>query len=275
AKGVVDMTELSNLVAESVERLRRDKPLVQCLTNIVVANFTANVLLSAGAAPAMVDNPEESEGFASIADGVLVNTGTPYRETAEAMIAAARGAASSNTPWVLDPVGVGMPWRTRVALDTLDVAAPAVIRANASEVLALAGTGASARGPEAGDAVEDALASATQLVRRYGCVVAISGPVDHILDADRHVIVSSGHEWMTRVTGVGCSLGALTAAFAGIQNDHLIAAVSATAMLCVAAERAAERSAGPGAFAQALVDELFLVSPDEVGERGGLRDVTA
>ena len=37
AKGVVDMTELSNLVAESVERLRRDKPLVQCLTNIVVA----------------------------------------------------------------------------------------------------------------------------------------------------------------------------------------------------------------------------------------------
>jgi hydroxyethylthiazole kinase len=119
------------------------------------------------------------------------------------------------------------------------------------------------------------LASATQLVRRYGCVVAISDPVDHILDADRHVIVSSGHEWMTRVTGVGCSLGALTAAFAGIQNDHLIAAVSATAMLCVAAERAAERSAGPGAFAQALVDELFLVSPDEVGERGGLRDVTA
>ena len=130
------MTELSNLVAESVERLRRDKPLVQCLTNIVVANFTANVLLSAEAVPAMVDNPEESEGFASIADGVLVNTGTPYRETAEAMIAAARGAASSNTPWVLDPVGVGMPWRTRVALDTLDVAAPAVIRANASEVLA-------------------------------------------------------------------------------------------------------------------------------------------
>lgn len=61
AKGVVDMTELSNLVAESLERLRRDKPLVQCLTNIVVANFTANVLLSAGAVPAMVDNPEESE----------------------------------------------------------------------------------------------------------------------------------------------------------------------------------------------------------------------
>lgn len=48
AKGVVDMTELSNLVSESVERLRRDKPLVQCLTNIVVANFTANVLLAAG-----------------------------------------------------------------------------------------------------------------------------------------------------------------------------------------------------------------------------------
>lgn len=143
AKGVVDMTELSNLVSESVERLRRDKPLVQCLTNIVVANFTANVLLAAGAVPAMVDNPEESEGFASLADGVLVNIGTPYRETAEAIVVAVRGAAGSDTPWVLDPVGVGMSWRTQVALDALHVGAPAVIRANASEVLTLAGTGAS------------------------------------------------------------------------------------------------------------------------------------
>lgn len=269
------MTELSNLVAESVERLRRDNPLVQCLTNIVVANITANVLLAAGAVPAMVDNAEESEGFASAADGVLVNTGTPYRETAEAMVAAARGAASSGTPWVLDPVAAGMPWRTQVSLDALSVGAPAVIRANASEVLALAGTAASARGPEAGDTVEGALASAAQLVRSYGTAVAISGPVDHIVDAHRHVTVSSGHEWMTRVTGVGCSLGALTAAFAAVQSDHVIAAASATAMLCVAAERAAARSVGPGGFAQALMDELFLVSPDEVGERGGLRDVTA
>ncbi|AGJ77934.1 hydroxyethylthiazole kinase [Cutibacterium avidum 44067] len=269
------MTELSNLVSESVERLRRDKPLVQCLTNIVVANFTANVLLAAGAVPAMVDNPEESEGFASLADGVLVNIGTPYRETAEAIVVAVRGAAGSDTPWVLDPVGVGMSWRTQVALDALHVGAPAVIRANASEVLTLAGTGASPRGPEAGDAVEDALGSAAELVRTYGTVVATSGPVDHIVDAHRHVTVSSGHEWMARVTGVGCSLGALTAAFAGVQKDHLIAAASATAMLCVAAERAADRSVGLGGFAQALIDELFLVSPDEVGARGGLRDVTA
>ena len=65
----------------------------------------------------------------------------------------------------------------------------------------------------------------------------------------------------------------IVALLAGI--DYLIAATSATALLCVAAERAAKRSVGPGAFAQALVDELFLVSPDEVGERGGLRDVTA
>lgn len=119
------------------------------------------------------------------------------------------------------------------------------------------------------------MGSAAELVRTYGTVVAISGPVDHIVDAHRHVTVSSGHEWMARVTGVGCSLGALTAAFAGVQKDHLIAAASATAMLCVAAERAADRSVGLGGFAQALIDELFLVSPDEVGARGGLRDVTA
>src|ERR1700734_2591514 len=59
--------------------LRQQRPLIQCLTNVVAANFMANVLLAAGASPAMVDNPEEAALFAGIADSVLINLGTRRR----------------------------------------------------------------------------------------------------------------------------------------------------------------------------------------------------
>src|SRR6478672_6706157 len=90
--------------AGALQALRVRSPLVQCLTNIVVAQWTANVLLAVGAAPAMVDNPEEAGAFAAIAGGVLVNLGTPYAETVIAMERAVAAANGAGTPWVLDPV---------------------------------------------------------------------------------------------------------------------------------------------------------------------------
>src|SRR6202050_3556413 len=65
--------------------LRAKRPLVQALTNTVSTNFVANVLLSAGASPAMVDNPEEAALFAGIADGVLINLGTPTAAQVQSM----------------------------------------------------------------------------------------------------------------------------------------------------------------------------------------------
>src|SRR6478609_1328252 len=133
--------------SDALATLRERSPLVQCLTNIVVAQWTANLLLATGAAPAMVDNPEESGVFAGVAGGVLVNVGTPYGETAAAMEQAVAAAGRAGTPWVLDPVAVGplLGWRTGIALRLLSVAAPAVVRGNASEVMALAG-GAGGKG---------------------------------------------------------------------------------------------------------------------------------
>jgi hydroxyethylthiazole kinase len=103
-------------LADALTALRAKPPLVQCLTNIVVAGWTANVLLAVGAAPAMVDNPQEAGQFATIAGGVLVNLGTPYDDTARAMHLAVAGAKQMRTPWVLDPVAAGaLVWRTTLA----------------------------------------------------------------------------------------------------------------------------------------------------------------
>lgn len=260
-------------LARDLAALRASQPLVQCLTNIVVANFTANVLLAAGAAPAMVDNRREAGLFAGVAGGVLLNLGTPYDETADAMRAAAAAASKAGRPWVLDPVAAGgLPWRTDVARALLALGSPAIIRGNASEILGLAGATAGGRGVDSTDAARDALPVARELALTHGCAVAISGPVDLITDGTRLVTVANGHEWMTRVTGVGCSLGALMAAFAAVSPTALDAAVSATALLTVAADRAAASTAGPGSFAVALLDQLALIAPDELAASAKLGD---
>lgn len=251
--------------------LREQTPLTHCLTNIVVAPFTANVLLAAGASPVMVDNVHEAGLFAGVAGGLSVNLGTPYDDTTEAMRAAVRGAAEQGTPWVLDPVAAGgLPWRTGVAQELLDIGAPAVVRGNPSEILGLTGQ-QGGRGVDSAHAVADAVDSARELTARTGGVVAVSGEVDQITDGQRLVQVPHGHVWMTKVTGMGCALGALMAACAAVTEDPLVAATTATTALTLAAENAAETARGPGSFAVGLLDELHRLEPAELAGRVELR----
>lgn len=253
-----------NDLGDALAALRAQPPLVQCLTNIVVAQWTANTLLAVGAAPAMVDNPQEAGAFARIASGVLVNTGTPYAETVEAMRAAVTAAGEAGTPWVLDPVAAGaLGWRTEVAHELLERARPTVIRGNASEVLALAG-GLGGKGVDSLHTPEAAADTARALAAKYGCVVAVSGEVDHLTDGARLVRVANGHPLLTRVTGVGCALGAVMAAFAATSSDPLVAAAAATAAVTVAADAAAARAPRPGSFAVALLDELDALTPQSL-----------
>jgi hydroxyethylthiazole kinase len=254
-------------IGDALRALRDTPPLVQCLTNIVVAQWTANTLLAAGAAPAMVDNPHEAGAFAGIAGAVLINLGTPYEDTADAMRAAVSSSAAAGTPWVLDPVAAGaLRWRTDLALELLETAAPRVIRGNASEILALAG-GVGGKGVDSVDSPDAALQTAKRLALRYGTTVAVSGPVDHITDGERVCRVFNGDPLMTRVTGVGCALGALMAAFAATVGDGLLAATAATGLLTVAADAAARSARGPGSFAVALLDELAAIGPEDLGRR--------
>ena len=247
-------------VGEALDSLRASAPLVHCITNIVVAGFTANVLLALGASPAMIENDHEAAEFAAMADALVVNLGTLSDERARACRAAAESAYRSGTPWVLDPVAVGpLAYRTELATDLLAFH-PTVIRGNASEVLSLAGASGAGRGVDSTASPQAALGTARELARRTGSVVAVSGEVDVITDGDRVVEVHTGHPLMTKVTGMGCALGAVVAACCSRQPSALDAAVSATSLLTVAAERAADRAAGPGSFAVAFLDELSTMT---------------
>jgi hydroxyethylthiazole kinase len=243
-------------VTADLARLREQAPLTHCFTNLVVTNFTANLLLAAGASPAMVFAIEEVEGFAAIAGGVLINVGTVTAIEADAMRVTARSARAAGTPWVLDPVAVGgLKLRTDLATE-LVARGPAIIRGNGSEILALAGAAGGGKGVDSTAGAEEAVDAALDLARTTGAVVAVSGAVDHITDGEQLVTVPGGDPLLTRVTGAGCGLGALMAALLAVTATPLDAAVSASAVMAVAAERAAAVSRGPGSFAVALLDEV-------------------
>lgn len=255
---------------DALERLRAEAPLVQSITNAVVTNFTANALLALGAAPAMVDIPQESREFAAVASGLLINLGTPTSEQRDAMIEAAQTANAAQTPWVLDPVAVGaLSVRTQLAERLRDLG-PTVIRGNASEVLAISGTGPGGRGVDATDGVEAALDAALTLAELTEGVVAVSGPVDLITDGTSVVRVSNGDPLLTKVTGGGCALGAVMAAFASLDEDRLATTVAAVTVYAVAAELAARSASGPGSFAVAFLDALSSVSVEDLTSRAAI-----
>ena len=260
-------TDLTAYAADALQRVRDTSPLVQCLTNSVVTNFTANVLLAAGAAPAMVDIVGEAGPFAGIASGALINLGSLPSGQPDAMLEAAAGAAEAGTPWVLDPVAVGsLPIRTALAAQLVE-RRPTVVRGNASEIIAVAGLGGGGRGVDATAGVEDAAAAAAALAERTGGVVAVSGPVDLVVGRGRTVRVANGDPLLTRVTGAGCALGAVMAAYAAGSEDPVASTAAAVAFYTVAAEVAAEQSQGPGSFAVAFLDALAAVTPQTVAER--------
>lgn len=243
----------------ALRALRDAVPLTHCVTNAVVTGFTANALLALGASPAMVDIAGEAGIFAGIADGVLINLGTPNPQQQ----ASAREIVAATRRWVLDPVAVGMlPIRTALAAE-LVAARPAIIRGNASEVAAVAGGGSGGRGVDSVDDPDSVHAAAADLARRTRTVVAVSGEVDLITDGERVARVRGGDPLLTRVTGGGCSLGATMAAFLGVV-EPFSAAIAASVVHKHAAEAAASVSSGPGSFAVAFLDALAALSPEDL-----------
>ena len=264
------MTNSSNALTPSdiwadVLAVRTQRPLVHSITNLVVMNYNANFLLAMGASPVMAHAHEEVRDMAAIAQALVLNIGTLEPYWIESMRQALAIAAQRGIKTVLDPVGAGATsYRNESIQVLLNQASPSVIRGNASEIMSVAGVAVQTRGVDSGAAVTDALQAARDLAASTGGVVCVSGEVDHVLDASgRHARLSNGHEWMTRITGVGCSATALVGAFCAVQSDAWRATVSAMAYLGVvgqvATQKVQELGGGVGSLQIALLDELQLM----------------
>lgn len=100
-------------------------------------DLIANTLLSAGASPAMLHSLEEIPDFTPRVKALSINIGTLSPSWLPAMKAAAELCFQLGIPWVLDPVAVSASsFRFDACLDLLRFK-PAVIRGNASEIIAL------------------------------------------------------------------------------------------------------------------------------------------
>ena len=253
--------------AASLADIRRTAPLVHNITNYVVMNSTANALLAVGASPAMVHAADEVEEFVGISRALVVNIGTLSAPWVAAMRAATGRAQRLGLPWALDPVGVGATsFRNTVAAD-LAGRGPAAIRGNASEILALAGTGARTKGVDSAHAADAAVDAARELARRTGAVVAVTGATDYVTDGERLAVLANGHPLMARVTGMGCTATAIVGAFLAVADDAFRAAIYGLTVLGVAGEIAAERAAGPGSLQVHLLDALHLLDEPTIGDR--------
>ncbi|WP_293604630.1 hydroxyethylthiazole kinase [Polaromonas sp. UBA4122] len=248
-----------------VVAVREQSPLVHSITNLVVINFNANVLLAAGASPVMAHAHEEMRDMVGIAQALVINIGTLDPYWVDSMKLALAAATQRGIPSVLDPVGAGAtPYRNQMLESLLAIASPTVIRGNGSEIMSTAGATVKTRGVDSSAAAHDALAAAQALVGRTGGTVCVSGEIDHVLDAQkRWARLSNGHSWMTRITGVGCSATALVGAFCAVQPDAWRATTAAMAFFGVVGEVAAEkvqaRGLGVGSMAVSLLDELQLL----------------
>jgi hydroxyethylthiazole kinase len=246
-----------------LEEMRQASPLVQCITNYVAMNIAANVLLAAGASPAMVHAEQEAGEFATIAGALTVNIGTLSPGWVAGMIDAAEAANDAGRPWVLDPVAHFATAYRRETVTALLRLKPAIIRGNASEIIALAGGASAGQGVDSGDTVASAEGSALALASRTSAVVAVTGAADFVTDGKRAVRIEGGSPLMPRVTALGCSLTCLIGAFAAVRPaDPFAASVAALAVFAVAGERAARLAEGPGSFGWRFLDALAALDPD-------------
>lgn len=256
-------------LSKSLENVRANVPLVHCITNYVTVNDCANALLACGGSPIMSDEPKDVTDIQSICGGLVLNIGTLNEHTIAGMHAAAARATELGHPIVLDPVGAGASaLRTETAGALLDAYDIAVIRGNMSEMKALAGAAATTRGVDVNpdDAVTDenladCAAFAKSLSAKTGAIVAITGAIDIVANADRAFAIRNGVPVMGKITGAGCMLTCVTAAYAVANPDNMTeAVVAAIAGMGVAGEMARARMQpvdGNASFRTYLIDALF------------------
>ena len=256
--------DMKNISAELLQKIRKNAPLVHNITNYVVMNSSANILLALGASPVMAHSRREVEEMAAIAGALVLNIGTLSAQWVDAMLLAAKSANQRGIPVILDPVGAGATtYRSQAVQAILSETTVSVIRGNASEVLSLAVADVKTKGVDSSIAVSGEMVEAVgAIARQHGCIVAVSGETDLITDGSRVIRVQNGHPLMGYVTGTGCTATVTIGAFLAVDDDPVTAAATALAYFGLAGEVAGQNAAAPGSFMIQMLDALYTITPE-------------
>lgn len=255
------------------ENVREKSPIIHNITNYVTVNDCANIVLASGASPIMADDEEEVEEITSICSGLNINIGTLNKRTISSMLLAGKRANELNHPVVLDPVGVGASrLRTETALKLLKEVNFSVIRGNISEIKTLANGSGTTKGVDADaedrvteENLDKIVAFAKAFSEKIGAVVVITGAIDIVANSEKAYCIRNGHPMMSSVTGTGCQLSALTAAFISANPDNIFeSAAAAVCAMGYAGEIAHERlneSDGNSSYRNYIIDAIYNMTP--------------
>lgn len=274
--------QLRTKIKQAVDLVRANNPLAGSVTNGVTMDFVANAQLAVGGSAAMVYLPDEAEGLALMGGAMYANMGTLMPIYEETMPALAKACFEAGKPWVLDPVGIGLGALREQILKAVALYKPAIIRGNASEIIALANlwgieaatiAGANQdatpqegpRGVDSVHGVASAVPFAVALARYTGGAVAVSGEEDLVTNGYMLAYSKGGSALMSKITGFGCSLGGVAAIYA-TQVPAFIAALAATAHYNCAGVKADLQSSAPGSFKVAFIDALYQATSEEIAQ---------
>ncbi len=267
-----------------LDNVRKSSPLIHNITNYVTVNDCANILLACGASPIMADDEEEASEITSICSGLNINIGTLNKRTIGSMLIAGKKANQLGHPVVLDPVGAGASkLRTGTAVKLLEEIKFSVIRGNISEIKTLALGSGTTKGVDADVAdqvTEENLDEVVSFVKAFaektGAVVAVTGAIDIVADAKKAYCIRNGNPMMSSITGTGCQLSALTAAFITANPDHVLeaaaAAVSAMGYAGQLAYRRMTEPDGNASYRNYIIDAIYNMTPDML-EKGANYEV--
>lgn len=251
--------------------IKKQHPVIHCITNTVTVNDCANILLAIGASPVMAHHPLEVAEITEGTSALVCNMGAIADY--EAMLAAGHRAKELGHPVIIDPVGVaGSSYRRTMCRSLIQSLRPTCIRGNYSELRALMQNRKTAAGVDA--APEDAVTTNEQWIsdlkayaRTEKMIVIASGETDIITDGITVYLCHNGDPLMAKITGSGCMSSCLLGTFMGIEAS-LESAASCCAFMGIAGELAASRThqweGGTMTFRMKLIDAVSLMQTEEL-----------
>ena len=283
-----DETEMLNRLECTLKNIKEKNALTHCITNSVTINDCANAVLAIGGSPFMAEDAEELEEVVTIADVLVINIGKLSKNQIESMKISAKTANKTNTPIVLDPVGVGVTeLRNKTTLDLIENYEITAIRGNISEIKAIAklvgvlDESNNAKGVDvnADDIItEENLKTNGDLIstlaKKLNTVILASGPIDILSDGETTVVIDNGDDMMPLITGSGCMLSSIVGSCIGGSNPFDGSLVAILAMN-IAGEKARanvdERDEGTGSFRAYLIDYLYKTNSETLINESNIR----
>ena len=267
------------MIGKMLENVKNNGVLIHNITNYVTVNDCANILLACGASPIMSDDIGEVEEITSICSGLNINIGTLNNQTIPSMFLAAKKANELKHQLLLDPVGAGASTlRTETALKLLKEVKFDVIRGNISEIKTLAIGSGNTKGVDADVAdnvteenIDEVIAFAKSFSKKTGAIIAITGAIDIVTDENKAYCIKNGHPMMSKITGTGCQLSAMTTAYiASNPNNMIEATVASICAMGLCGEIAFERMSsqdGNSSYRNYIIDAIYNLTTSELEKR--------